>query len=34
MIRQSGFRPMRRNAVFETMPPDAPGEPKPAEARS
>ena len=34
MIRQSGFRPVRRNAVFETMPPDAPGECKPAEARS
>ena len=33
MIRQSGFRPVRRNAVFETMPPDAPGERKPAEAR-
>lgn len=34
MIRQSGFRPVRRNAVFETMLPDAPGESRHAEARS
>ena len=34
MIRQSGFRPVRRNAVFETMSPDAPGESRHAEARS
>ena len=34
MIRQSGFRPVRRNAVFETMSPDAPGKSSHAEARS
>ena len=34
MIRQSGFRPVRRNAVFETMSPAPPGKSSHAEARS